>query len=102
MKVYADFLLYADYLQSALKLIKIRRKKLNYFGKRKEIENNLLSKIADLYRICSERFKVISSSNITYNLMVWLAGMVRNYCSGILSAQGNLSTNGLPPFRIYF
>ncbi|VDN53558.1 unnamed protein product [Dracunculus medinensis] len=75
VKVYADFLLYADYLQSALKLIKIRRKKLNYFGKRKEIENNLLSKIADLYRICSERFKVISSSNITYNLMVWLAGM---------------------------
>uniref|UniRef100_A0A0M3HW62 J domain-containing protein n=1 Tax=Ascaris lumbricoides TaxID=6252 RepID=A0A0M3HW62_ASCLU len=55
-----DFMLYADYLRGALRLIRIRRRRLKYFFKHNEIDGAIKGKIADIYRRCSERFQVCS------------------------------------------
>uniref|UniRef100_F1KTA6 U3 small nucleolar RNA-associated protein 6 n=1 Tax=Ascaris suum TaxID=6253 RepID=F1KTA6_ASCSU len=52
-----DFMLYADYLRGALRLIRIRRRRLKYFFKHNEIDGAIKGKIADIYRRCSERFQ---------------------------------------------
>uniref|UniRef100_A0A915BZ35 U3 small nucleolar RNA-associated protein 6 n=2 Tax=Parascaris univalens TaxID=6257 RepID=A0A915BZ35_PARUN len=52
-----DFMLYADYLRDALRLIRIRRGRLKYFLKHNEIDGAIKGKIADIYRRCSERFQ---------------------------------------------
>lgn len=54
-----DFLLYADYLHGALKLVRLRRKLLNYKMKNSEVVKPMKAKIAFLYKTVTSRFPVI-------------------------------------------
>ncbi|VDD95306.1 unnamed protein product [Enterobius vermicularis] len=51
-----DFLLYADYLHGALKLVRLRRKLLNYKMKNSEVVKPMKAKIAFLYKTVTSRF----------------------------------------------
>ncbi|KAI1280790.1 U3 small nucleolar RNA-associated protein 6 -like protein [Halotydeus destructor] len=49
-KVKEDYLKYVAYEESLIKLIKVRRKKIGYYHKYKEIENTIANRIAQLFR----------------------------------------------------
>uniref|UniRef100_A0A7I4YPY3 U3 small nucleolar RNA-associated protein 6-like protein n=1 Tax=Haemonchus contortus TaxID=6289 RepID=A0A7I4YPY3_HAECO len=52
-----DFNLYADYLCDFLKLLKCRRTKLQYWEKKKLIDDPLRKKVASIYRRAADRFQ---------------------------------------------
>uniref|UniRef100_A0A915PR14 U3 small nucleolar RNA-associated protein 6 homolog C-terminal domain-containing protein n=1 Tax=Setaria digitata TaxID=48799 RepID=A0A915PR14_9BILA len=53
----SSFKTYADYLESVLKLVRMRRKRIKYRLRENEIEGKIKIKIANLLRQCCERFK---------------------------------------------
>ncbi|KAK6104682.1 U3 small nucleolar RNA-associated protein 6 family protein [Brugia pahangi] len=48
---------YTDYLGSIMKLVRMRRKRLNYRLREDEIEGKIIIKVANLLRQCCERFQ---------------------------------------------
>uniref|UniRef100_A0A914V5B0 U3 small nucleolar RNA-associated protein 6 n=2 Tax=Plectus sambesii TaxID=2011161 RepID=A0A914V5B0_9BILA len=52
-----DFVNYAEYMTDLLRLIKRRRKAINYFHKTAEIDNTVRNKAEALYRRCTHRFQ---------------------------------------------
>lgn len=63
-----DFINYGEYLSDLLELVRIRRKAANLRNKKGEIEKPLKLHAAHLFRICSERFKVLFSPQVLPSL----------------------------------
>lgn len=53
-----DFFKYCEYLTDFLRLIQIRREAMQNLSLRDEIDGPVKWKVAELYRLCTERFKV--------------------------------------------
>ena len=55
-KIKEDFLCYIQYESSLLDLIELRRDKIGYLHKKREIDGSIAKRINSLFRICEHRF----------------------------------------------
>ena len=60
---------YAEYMKDLLKLVKKRRKTLNFKHRVKSIEKPLLEKIAGLYMKCAIRFTVLTFTFYSFEFL---------------------------------